>query len=377
MLLLIVTTLVSFFISNNVLPLVIKLADAKKVFDLPGNRKVHFIPVPSLGGVAIFGGIFITLVAMALLKSSSHLTVFIGASSVIFLVGFLDDVFMISPQLKLFGQLIAASIIIHVGHVQLTSFHGFLGITDLNPLIAILFSFLTILTIVNAFNLIDGIDGLAGTIGIISALFFGLVFLIEKDYLYSTISFSMAASLLAFLRYNYSPARIFMGDTGSLFIGFVNAVLVIRFINAESLPLTMLKFSAAPAIGFAVLFVPLMDTLRIFIKRVFSGRSPFESDVNHIHHLMLDKGFSHLQISFILGILSMVFIVFAILFQPLGINFIIAGIFAIGTVFVVYIESIPFPSVNEGKMKESVEIQTTNQPKIIIKEIPETPELKN
>ena len=158
MLLLIVTTLVSFFISNNVLPLVIKLADAKKVFDLPGNRKVHFIPVPSLGGVAIFGGIFITLVAMALLKSSSHLTVFIGASSVIFLVGFLDDVFMISPQLKLFGQLIAASIIIHVGHVQLTSFHGFLGITDLNPLIAILFSYLTILTIVNAFNLIDGID---------------------------------------------------------------------------------------------------------------------------------------------------------------------------------------------------------------------------
>jgi hypothetical protein len=143
------------------------------------------------------------------------------------------------------------------------------------------------------------------------------------------------------------------------------------------LPLTILKFSAAPAIGFAVLFVPLMDTLRIFIKRVFSGRSPFASDVNHIHHLMLDKGFSHLQISFILGILSMVFIVFAILFQPLGINFIIAGIFAIGTAFVVYIESITFPSVNEGKMKESVEIQTTNQPKIIIKEISETPELKN
>jgi len=377
MLLLIVITLVSFFIANNVLPLVLKLADEKKVFDLPGSKKVHFIPVPSLGGIAIFGGIFMSLGAMALLKSSSHLTVFLGASFVIFLVGLLDDIFMISPQFKLFGQLIAASIIIHVGHVQLTSFYGFLGLNDLNPLISILFSYLTILTIVNSFNLIDGIDGLAGTIGIISALFFGLVFLIEKDYSYSMISFSMAASLLAFLRYNYSPARIFMGDTGSLFIGFVNAVLVIRFINAASLPLTMLKFSAAPAIGFAVLFVPLMDTLRIFIKRVYSGRSPFESDVNHIHHLMLDKGFSHTQISSILGILSIVFIIFAILFQPLGINFTIAGIFVIGAVFVAYFESIPFPAIKGGKMEDSVEIQTGNQPKIVIKEIPETPEFRN
>lgn len=222
--------------------------------------------------------------------------------------------------------MIAAFLLVYPGHFQLTSLHGFLGLTALNPVFSMLFSYTTILVVMNAFNLIDGVDGLAGTLGLVSTLF-GVVFAIENDFAYAILAFSMAASLLAFLLYNYSPAKVFMGDTGSLLLGLVNAVLVIRFINTASLPGTVLQFSAAPAIGFAALFVPLMDTLRVTVLRVYQGHSPFDPDVNHIHHLLMKRGLSHMQITGLLGLMAMGYIAFAILIQSMGINFVIAGLF--------------------------------------------------
>jgi len=267
--------------------------------------------------------------------------------------------------------------LVYPGHFQLTSLHGFLGLTALPPVFSLLFSYITILVVVNAFNLIDGVDGLAGSLGLISTLFFGVVFAIEKDFSFSILSFSMAASLLAFLMYNYSPAKIFMGDTGSLLLGLVNAVLVIRFINTASLPGTVLQFSAAPAIGFAALFVPLMDTLRVTVLRVYRGRSPFDPDANHIHHLLMKRGLSHMQITGVLGLFAIGFIAFAILTQSMGINFVIAGLFLMGTAIAAYCKLMPLPSSAPARLNKTSETIRGSEPTIILKNISSKTELNN
>lgn len=375
--LIVLASLISFVVAFTAIPVVIKIADAKKLFDLPDARKVHFTPVPSLGGVGIFAALMLAVSTTVSFSETPGLQYFLGASVIIFFLGLKDDILLISPVKKFAGQLIAAFLLVYPGHFQLTSFHGFLGLNELNPVFAVLFSYTTILVVVNAFNLIDGIDGLAGTLGLISTLFFGVVFVIEKDFAFSILSFSMAASLLAFLTYNFPPAKIFMGDTGSLLLGLVNAVLVIRFINTASLPGTVLQFSAAPAIGFAALFVPLMDTLRVTLLRVYQGRSPFDPDVNHIHHLLMKRGLSHIQITGILGLLAIGFIAFAILTQSMGINFVIAGLFFFGTVISAYCKLKSLPSKKRVKEVNNTELLMENEPTIILKNIPSRSTLNN
>jgi len=375
--LVLLASLVSFIVAFTSIPVVIKIADAKKLFDLPDERKIHFIPIPSLGGVGIFAAMMLSVSTLVSFPETPGLQYFLGAAVIIFFLGLKDDILLISPMKKFAGQLIAAFLLVYPGHFQLTSLHGFLGLTALNPVFSMLFSYTTILVVMNAFNLIDGVDGLAGTLGLVSTLFFGVVFAIENDFAYAILAFSMAASLLAFLLYNYSPAKVFMGDTGSLLLGLVNAVLVIRFINTASLPGTVLQFSAAPAIGFAALFVPLMDTLRVTVLRVYQGRSPFDPDVNHIHHLLMKRGLSHMQITGLLGLMAMGYIAFSILIQSMGINFVIAGLFLIGTAISGYCTFMSMPSSKTVKKFSTSPSARDNEPTIILKNIPSTPELNN
>jgi UDP-GlcNAc:undecaprenyl-phosphate/decaprenyl-phosphate GlcNAc-1-phosphate transferase len=375
--LVLLASLVSFIVAFTSIPVVIKIADAKKLFDLPDERKIHFTPIPSLGGIGIFAALMLSVSTMVSFSENPSLQYFLGASIIIFFLGLKDDILLISPMKKFAGQLIAAFLLVYPGNFQLTSLHGFLGLTELTPVFSMLFSYITILVVVNAFNLIDGVDGLAGSLGMISTLFFGMVFAIEKDFSFAILSFSMAASLLAFLSYNYSPAKIFMGDTGSLLLGLVNAVLVIRFINTASLPGTVLQFSAAPAIGFAALFVPLMDTFRVTVLRVYWGRSPFDPDVNHIHHLLMKRGLSHMQITGLLGLIAIGFIAFAILTQSMGINFVIAGLFFIGTSIAAYCKAMPLPSSKTTHRINASPSAKGHEPTIILKNISSKTELNN
>jgi UDP-N-acetylmuramyl pentapeptide phosphotransferase/UDP-N-acetylglucosamine-1-phosphate transferase len=205
--------------------------------------------------------------------------------------------------------------------------HGFLGINELPEMFSIMLTYFTIIVIINSFNLIDGIDGLAGTLGIISAAIFGSYFLAAGMVPYAVMGFALAGSLTAFLIFNYNPARIFMGDTGSMLIGLVNAILVVKFISVAQTPGTDVPVYAAPAVGFTVLLIPLLDTLRVFGIRIFHQRSPFIPDRNHIHHLMLDKGWSHNTITFTLAGFSVVFVAAAYSFRYVGCTWIIlAGV---------------------------------------------------
>jgi len=327
---LVFAAILSFVVSFITTPVVIKIADAKKLFDQPTANKIHFTPIPTFGGISFFVAVLFSLILLVSFKTAPELQNFIAASILIFFIGLKDDVYLISPTKKFLGQVLAVFLLTYQGGFHLNSLQGLLGIESLHPVLSTAFTYLTFLVIINAYNLIDGIDGLAGMLGIVAALFFGITFLVAKDWPYAILAFSLVFALLGFLFYNFSPARVFMGDTGSLFLGLVLAVLSVRFIRTDLSGLSGLKITQTGALAFAAVFIPIMDTLRVFMIRIYKGMSPFDRDVNHLHHIFLNKGYSHSQISFILTGTSIVFIAIAYLLQPLGINVIISALLFLG-----------------------------------------------
>jgi UDP-GlcNAc:undecaprenyl-phosphate/decaprenyl-phosphate GlcNAc-1-phosphate transferase len=335
--------LIAFTISFVAIPRVLKVALEKNLFDVPDHRKLHVNPIPSLGGVAIFCGFILA----ALISSSANISTVNNTQSqfmaaafmVVFFTGVMDDVMEITALKKLIAQIIAA-LILHVKlNLQLKGLHGVFGIYEQLPnFISIVFTFFTIVVITNAFNLIDGIDGLAASLGILTTSCFGIYFISIGEQVDAVWAFSMAGALLAFLIYNHHPAKIFMGDTGSLTLGLLNAYLVIRFIELATAPdtqSTFLKVTHAPVLGMAILAVPLVDTLRVFAIRILKGRSPFSPDRNHIHHLLIDRGFSHNHITLLLVLANIVIIGGAYLLQPfLSITWLMVLILSISMVIV-------------------------------------------
>jgi UDP-GlcNAc:undecaprenyl-phosphate/decaprenyl-phosphate GlcNAc-1-phosphate transferase len=304
-------TAIAFIITFAAIPVIIKVAEAKKIFDLPDERKIHLIPVPSLGGLGIFAGFILACLFTASFNIVTEFQFFFAAALVIFFLGLKDDIMVLSPIKKFIGQVFAAFIIIYKGGVQIRSMHGFLGVYELPDYFSLAITYLTVIVIINSFNLIDGVDGLASSLGLMTSLMFGIYFYFVGQVDYAILAFALGGSLLAFLIFNHSPARIFMGDTGSLLIGMINAILVIRFINVADSPGSALPILSSPAIGFAVLMVPLFDTLRVFAIRIFNRRSPFSPDRNHVHHLLLDKGLSHTAITYVCVGINVLFVAFA------------------------------------------------------------------
>ncbi len=239
---------------------------------------------------------------------------------IIFLLGLKDDIVSIDPYKKLIGQIIAAFLVVIWGKIQINNLHGLLGIHHLPYLVGVLLTVFVIIVIINSFNLIDGIDGLAGGIGVIASLTFGTLFLLRGDYPLAIISFSLTGSLLGFLRYNFSPASIFMGDSGSLVVGFVLSILCIELLNREQISDTNLIYFTPP-IALAILIIPLADTLRVFIIRIMQKKSPFHADRNHIHHLLLQIGFNHRKASITLYTVNALFIVMSVIVAGIGLNF--------------------------------------------------------
>jgi UDP-N-acetylmuramyl pentapeptide phosphotransferase/UDP-N-acetylglucosamine-1-phosphate transferase len=315
---LLLTSSVAFIITFLAIPVVLQIADEKKLYDIPDERKVHKMPVPSLGGVGIFGGFLMASLLSVQGYINPEFQYFFAAAIVIFFLGLKDDLMVLSATKKFIGQMIAASIIIHLGGIRLDSMHGLFGFEKLPESFSLALSYLTIIVVINSFNLIDGVDGLAGTLGTLTMVTFGTYFMAIGQEAYALLSFAMAGSLVAFLIFNHSPAKIFMGDSGSLMVGLVNSILVIKFISLADSPEVSIPVSSAVAIGFAVLIVPLLDTLRVFSIRIINRRSPFTPDRNHVHHLLLDRGLNHTAVTIILTAVNIAFIAFSFLFRSWG-----------------------------------------------------------
>ncbi|MCY7309182.1 MAG: undecaprenyl/decaprenyl-phosphate alpha-N-acetylglucosaminyl 1-phosphate transferase [Chitinophagaceae bacterium] len=291
------TASVSFIITFLAIPVVLQIAEKKKLYDIPDERKVHTRLVASLGGVGIFGGFILASLLSIQGQFNYEFQYFFAAAIVIFFLGLKDDLMILSATKKFIGQIIAASILIHLGGIRLDSMYGLFGIEQVSEGVGLALSYLTIIVVINSFNLIDGVDGLAASLGILSMLVFGSYFFAVNMQAYALLSFAMAGSLVAFMIFNHHPAKIFMGDSGSLMIGLVNAILVIKFINVAHEPTVAIPITASVAIGFSVLIVPLLDTLRVFSIRILNGTSPFTPDRNHVHHLLLDRGLGHAAVS--------------------------------------------------------------------------------
>lgn len=324
----------AFVITFFSIPVIIQVAKSKKLFDEPDERKVHKTVIPTLGGLGIFAGFILATLIGVPAGSSSELQFIAAACIVIFFLGIKDDIMVLSASKKFAGQLIAAGILIKFGGIQITNMYGFLGIHELPAAASVVFTMLTIVVITNSFNLIDGVDGLAGSLGLLTSLVFGAYFAFNGNITFAVVSLSLAGSIAGFLIYNFSPAKIFMGDTGSLLLGLLNSVLGIKFIAIAGNPNSTLHLEAAPAIGFAILMIPLFDTLRVFTLRILNRRSPFSPDRNHVHHFLLDLGFSHKMVTFTCVTANIAFIAAAYFIRYLQTTAVIGILFCCVIVFI-------------------------------------------
>ena len=273
------------------------------------NRSSHQGKVASFGGVAFFlSYIFVLFFAETLDTSHVSLTL-LTSVTIMFFTGLLDDMSDLSPKVKFFAQIIAVSFLMTEPDFRLLSLHGFMGIYEIPLYISVFGSMFFLLGLINAFNLIDGIDGLTGITGIIVASFYSYMFYELGYYYYLTISLATIATLLAFLRFNFSRKRkIFMGDTGSLVIGLVLGLLTFKLLALNTGAYASLSFNRQqlPLFLIGVLFVPLLDTLRVMSLRALRGVSMFKPDRNHIHHIIIDYGLSHRRASFFIGLLNLI-----------------------------------------------------------------------
>jgi UDP-GlcNAc:undecaprenyl-phosphate GlcNAc-1-phosphate transferase len=299
---LIFTSITSFTICFFAIPSIIKVANLKHLYDEPCERKKHKSNVPTLGGIAIFAGFIFSTTFWANQNDIVELQFIIASLIILFFMGIKDDIVNLVAHKKLLGQIMAAVIIVYFADIRLTSLYGIFDIYDIPYWASLSFSLFTVIAITNAFNLIDGIDTLAASVGTLSVSVFGAWFYLVGHTQYAILSAAMVGSLIAFLHYNKTPARIFMGDTGSLVLGLVNSVLAIKFIEFNKVykgPDEYEVFSV-PAVAIGVLIIPIFDTARVFILRILEGRSPLSSDRNHIHHILIDLGYSHIKATLIL-----------------------------------------------------------------------------
>jgi UDP-N-acetylmuramyl pentapeptide phosphotransferase/UDP-N-acetylglucosamine-1-phosphate transferase len=263
--------------SITIIPLVIKWVNKKGLLAQPNHRSSHIIPTPSLGGIGIFLGL---LTVIPFLSFNSEVIVLLISVVVLFAAGWYDDINEMKSLVKLFIQLVCAVGLYFAGF-KIDNLHGIFGITEIHESLSFIITVLFIAGVTNAFNLIDGINGLAGGITLINSIFFGFIFLSNHQYSYALIAFSVSGAIVGFLKYNYHPAKIFMGDTGSLFLGLLMSIFTIKTLQTNT------NAELSISVSIVLIFLPIFDTLRLFAQRILKKKSPFSADKNHLHHLVL------------------------------------------------------------------------------------------
>src|SRR5260221_871825 len=281
----------AFVVTLITIPPIISLVKKYSLYDVPDGRKEHSLPIPTMGGIAIIAGMMVSLFLWFPFNNQMAQICFFFSITVLFGLGIMDDLKDLLARYKFIIQAGLATLIA-LSDIRITSFNGLFGINELSLAAQYSFTILAVVGITNAFNLIDGIDGLAGGLGFMSLITIGIFLTMSGDVNTALIAFALAGGILAFLYFNFNPAKIFMGDTGSLVLGFVIAVLCIRLMQVN-------VFALNPVMPHASLFVlgivliPVFDTLRVFAIRIWKGKSPFIADKTHIHHLLTNNGFSN------------------------------------------------------------------------------------
>lgn len=341
-------------------PPILKIARARKLFEPFEERKVHKKLIPPFGGVAIFIGFIVATIITTDGSDFEFLKYVTAAIVLMFFVGLKDDLLAISVRKKLIIQIWAALILIVLGNIRITNFHGILGIYELHYIFSVLISVFIIVVITNAFNLIDGIDGLASALAMLAAFAMGIWFYSTGHYQLSIICLALIGSLAGFFIYNVfgHSNKLFMGDSGSLTIGVIVSTLIIKFNELNILNTTALHIDAAPVISFAIIIVPMVDTLRVMTIRILQHRSPFSPDKNHIHHRLFALLENHLKVTMTLVGANVLMIGLALLVYKISLNiniqFMIVFLVGIGLSFIPSI-LLQVKSSHEKEMQKQAE----------------------
>lgn len=314
---------ISVFIARIIIPRILIISLRKRLFDIPDERKIHKRAIPRLGGVSFFPTILFSCCSVLALKtlagcSMSVLTgmyilpeclLFVCGLTLLYMMGIADDLVGVRYRQKLVIQIFCACLFPIAG-LWINDFYGLFGISTLPNWIGIPFTILTIVFITNAINLIDGIDGLASGLSSVALLILG-VLLVEKEmWIYSMFAFSTVGVLVPFFYYNVfgcaeRSRKIFMGDTGSLTLGYILSFLTIKY--SQNNPEMIFSTKGAFVIAFSTLIIPSFDVVRVILVRMRNGKNPFEPDKNHIHHKLLAIGFTPRQAMIALLCLSCTF----------------------------------------------------------------------
>lgn len=307
---------ISFLIGLLCMPMVIEVAKKKHLVVRPNKRMSHTGEIPNVGGIDICISFVLTCLLFGF-NAIEHNQFFIIGIFIILIVGLVDDLLVLSPLAKLFGELLAGIALIGFADIRITHLHGIFGIEEIGLIPSYLLSGLILVAIINAINLIDGVDGLASGLGMLYCLFFAVFFGMVGEMKWSIVAISLIGSLAVFFCYNVfgKKQKIFMGDSGSLLLGYMLTTFVFRFMemNAYRTLPEAFEFASAPAAAICILTVPIFDTIRVSLTRIKNHRSPFEPDKNHIHHLLLRTGLNHIQTTCVLLTTSVVFIALAII----------------------------------------------------------------
>ena len=362
---LILVFLTAFIVVLYSTPALIKVAVLKRLIDIPTeDRKIHKRAVPTIGGIIIYAA---TLFSFSLwyniddlndfsqiYESVKEFKILVATSLVLFFVGVKDDIIGTAPVKKLFANILVGLILVLMGDIRITGLHGVFGVNEIPIWGSVFLSLFTYIVVVNAMNLIDGVDGLAAGVGFIAASVFGAWFVFANEFTLAALSFSLSGALLGFLIFNFSPAKIFMGDSGSLIIGMFLSVLSIKLIEY---PITRIDnfwvHISNPMIVIASLSYPLTDTLRIFVIRAAKGQSPFAADRNHLHHRLLDAGYSHVKTVIIVYVFSILCVGVSLLSYFINPSLTLLAVIGFSMIFILFVQ-ISYQSAQK-------KIQTTNE----------------
>lgn len=302
-----------------VFPSIIGLASQLNYLDEGSGRKRHKESIPPIGGWLIYAAFTITFISLFLIPQFNieNLAVF-GSVTGIFILGLVDDKFPMNALQKFAGQFVIAIVLVFIGQVH---FAEYMHLYGLPIILGRALCVVVVVFVINAYNLVDGINGLAALLGIVAFGFLGLWLFSAGMYNEFILGLSLIAALFVFLRYNIFKTLVFLGDNGSMIIGFMAVYFSFTFIKTytgfSSIVLT--KCNAEVGVALAAMAIPIADTLRLFIMRPYYLRkSPFKADRNHVHHLLLRLGFSHAEASLMLFGLAILIVLAALAAQDLG-----------------------------------------------------------
>lgn len=273
-------------------PSLVKIAHMKSIVDNPDARKLNKVPVPVLGGVAVFFGIMFSLsIAGYYIEGMNIQFELIIAMMIMLYTGVGDDILQLSPRLRFALQIFVVCLMMFLCGIYIDDFHGLWGVGELPWYVAVALTIFSCVGIINSINLIDGVDGLCSGYGVFASMMFAVCFMLMGDVSYAVLAFAVAGAIFPFMLHNMfgEKYKMFLGDGGSLVLGFICSLYVMRIIQSGD------DVVSGSTISFtlAVLSIPVFDTVRVMVARIINHRSPFSPDKTHLHHMFISLGYSH------------------------------------------------------------------------------------